>query len=221
MKSLQQRGASFLEFIIVAPILLLVAGGTVELARYIRFRQIADVLSKEAAMRAYRECDITQVEFTSRPPRVFNRQSEDDATDPKGTSFLIKNCLNTVNAAMEGTLNASGIQGGIILSMYRFDFANLVPTPGCSAANPTRIPAANPSSVYAPQAGGISGPNGIVTGTWGCTTGRVVISEVTFQYNPIINYRVIGVGNSFDVNFANYPLSTANQQNLPRETTIL
>ena len=121
---------------------------------------------------------------------------------------------------MEGTLNASGIQGGIILSMYRFDFANLVPTPGCSAANPTRIPAANPSSVYAPQAGGISGPNGIVTGTWGCTTGRVVISEVTFQYNPIINYRVIGVGNSFDVNFRNSQLNSQGAEAF-RETTIL
>lgn len=207
----QQRGASFLEFIMVAPIMLLVAGATVELSRFIRFRQVADVLSKEAAMRAYRQCDITRVQFTNGGISV----------DPAITTPVIQACLDGIKASTEATLGGTGIRGTVTISVYRFDYRNLVPTSGCSTQAPTQITSQNPTSAYQPRAGGILGPNGIVTGTWGCTTGRVVISEVTFQYNPIINYRVIGVGNSFDVNFANSPLSTANQQNLPRETTIL
>jgi hypothetical protein len=211
----QQRGASFLEFIMVAPIMLLVAGATVELSRFIRFRQVADVLSKEAAMRAYRQCDRTSVKFTNGEVLV----------NQLVTTPLIQGCLDNVKASIEATLAGTGIPGSVTISMYRFDYANPVPTAGCAAQAPQAITSQNPNSAYQPRAGGIAGPNGIVTGTWGCTTGRVLISEMTFVYAPIINYRVIGVGNSFDVNFANSPLRSplrpANQQNLPRETTIL
>jgi len=212
----QQRGASFLEFIMVAPVMLLVAGATVELSRFIRFRQVADVLSKEAAMRAYRQCDITKVKFESSSPSVSKAPTVDE--DQSATD--IQNCLNTTSNNIQNTLAQAGITGSVILSMYRFEFNQLVPTPACTGQTPRKIISQNSTSVYNPTVNGISGPNGTVTGRWGCTTGRVVISEVAFRYTPIINYRVIGVGNSFDVNFRNSQLSSPNAEGF-REATIL
>jgi Flp pilus assembly protein TadG len=224
-----QRGSSYIEFLIVAPILLLVAGSTIELARFVRFRQIADVISKEAALEAYRVCDITDIDaqtLINAAPRVNT-----------GTSTTnIQNCLNNVANKYQATVAATGIANAtVILSIYRYDFGNLVPqdAPACSPLNSgfTQISTSAANSGFTLVGNSMVGNsiqnrlNGAVVGSQltGCQLGRVLISELAFFYAPIINFRVVGINNSFDTNFNTSPLrrDPGNFQNAFRETTIL
>lgn len=219
-----QRGSSYIEFLIVAPILLLVAGSTIELARFVRFRQIADVISKEAALEAYRVCDITDIDaqtLINAAPRVNT-----------GTSTTnIQNCLNNVANKYQATVAATGIANAtVILSIYRYDFGNLVPqdAPACTPPNSAfkQISTSDANSGFTLVGNSIQNRlNGAVVGSQltGCQLGRVLISELAFFYAPIINFRVVGINNSFDTNFNTSPLrrDPGNFQNAFRETTIL
>lgn len=226
----RQRGASFLEFLMVAPVLLLICGSTVELANFIRFRQIADVVSKEAAMRAYRDCDITRVNQINGTSTGSNGPTVDKVSTQDAILECLTDVRNNINTALSGTT----IQGTVILSVYRFQPGELVPF-RAGDANPLNRPLCSTStsatnavqaistdsagSNYVPSGGAVvyrsnSGAGNVAP--WGCDTGRVFIAEAVFTYTPIIGFRVFGIGNSFDVDFANSPLNGTF-----RETAIL
>lgn len=227
---LGERGSGYLEFLIVAPILLLIAGSTIELARFIKLRQIADVISQEAALEAYRRCDITNVsaESTGSDPVVNTTTSASDT----------QACLNDVAAKFQATVSAAGVTNArVILSLYRYDFGFLVPrdSPSCPATPSTLTPPAAFTQISTSALDSafsldgntsIKDQNGREVGSaiTGCQLGRILISELAFFYTPIINFRVLGIRNSFDVDFSQSSLRKdpeTSYENAFRETTIL
>lgn len=224
----RQQGAGYIEFLLVAPILLLVAGSTIELARFIKVRQIADVISQEAALEAYRRCDITNVDATT-------NQGSDPVVNTESSAAETQRCLEDVARKFQATVAATGMANArIILSLYRYDFGFLVPrdAPNCPAtptadAAFTRISTGGGDSAFSLDGNtSIRGRDGREVGSavTGCQLGRILISELAFFYIPIVDFRVLGIGNSFDVNFRQSSLRNEPGQNFRnafRETTIL
>lgn len=233
----RQFGSAYLEFLFVAPIILLLAGSTIEFARFMRFRLLADSVSKEVALEAYRNCDITKLSFSGTGALQVNQLS---------TTPAIQTCIRTVATLANDGLQRA-IPGGnsvILLSMFRFDYANPVPSASCSSTNPTRLAVRvsvdplnptrtqtvesvallDPAAATADSAFSISSSRGIsfqpaatsnqrteiITNALGCQTGRAVVAEIPFRYTPIINWGVIGAGGSFRTNFRQTTLNNTN-----------
>ena len=203
-----EHGSGLIEFIFVAPIILLLAGSTLEVARYMRFRQIVLVLSQEAANRAYSQCaDITSVSA------VGNSLTVNIGT----TTTNITNCLTTVKTAIEAAADAAGLQAGraLTLSVYRHNLGTVAPAFNCSTPNTISISVGTVSKfTIAGDAITTSGKN-VVSASDVCKRGRIVIAELVFPYTTIINYRVFGLG--FNTNLK----QSGFERNDFRETTIL
>lgn len=203
-----EHGSGLIEFIFVAPIILLLAGSTLEVARFLRFRQIAGVLSQEAANRAYSQCaDITSVSAAGSSLTV----------DISTTRANITTCLNTVRTAINAAATAAGLQAGsaLTISVYRHNLGTVAPAFNCSTPNTISISVGTVSKFdIAGDAITTSGKN-VVSASDVCKRGRIVIAELVFPYTTIINYRVFGLGFSSDLS-----QSGLKSTNL-RETTIL
>ena len=214
-----EHGSGLIEFIFVAPIILLLAGSTLEVARFLRFRQVAGVLSQEAANRAYSQCaDITSVSVNTSGVFTVNTTT---------TTTNITNCLTTIKTAIEDAADAAGLQAGraLTLSVYRHNLGTVAPALTCpSATNAvTPILSAGLASKFTTTSGEIiAGGQTLINVENVCKRGRIVIAELVFPYTTIINYRVFGIG--FDTNLSQSELnSNSNLNNLGkfRETTIL
>jgi hypothetical protein len=206
-----EHGSGLIEFIFVAPIILLLAGSTLEVARFLRFRQIAGVLSQEAANRAYSQCaDITSVSAAGTSLTVNSTT----------TTTNITNCLTTIKTAIETAADAAGLQAGraLTLSVYRHNLGTVAPALICpSATNAvTLILSAGPASKFTTTDGEIiAGGQTLINVEHVCKRGRIVIAELVFPYTTIINYRVFGLG--FNTNLK----QSGFERNDFRETTIL
>ena len=217
-----EHGSGLIEFIFVAPIILLLAGSTLEVARFLRFRQIAGVLSQEAANRAYSQCaDITSVSAAGTSLTV----------NTTTTTTNISACLTTVKTGIDAAADAAGLAGSALtISVYRHNLGTVAPTDptaptGCaiSTAAVTRILSAVPASNFKPTTGGNTTGGEITTTSNAlvvskldvCKRGRIVIAELVFPYTTIINYRVFGLG--FNTDLSSSELKSTNL----RETTIL
>ena len=148
-ESHRERGSSYIEFLLVAPIFLLIAASTIEIARFLRFRQLAGVFSKEAALEAYRKCDITNITTTG--------GNSDPSVDWPSTSRDISSCLQTLETQMNAGLTAAGFPSSrakVILSMYRWNYSQLVPSSTCSttASDNTGISSSSTTSSSADSA---------------------------------------------------------------------
>ena len=203
-----EHGSGLIEFLFVAPIILLLAGSTLEVARFLRFRQIAGVLSQEAANRAYSQCaDITSVSA------VGNSLTVNIGT----TTTNIGDCLTIIKTAIDTAAIAAGLQAGsaLTISVYRHNLSAVAPAFNCSTPNTISISVGTVSKfTIAGDAITTSGAN-VVSASDVCIRGRIVIAELVFPYTTIINYRVFGVG--FDTDLSQSGLRGTDL----RETTIL
>ena len=202
-----EHGSGLIEFIFVAPIILLLAGSTLEVARFLRFRQIAGVLSQEAANRAYSQCaDITSVSAAGTSLTV----------NTTTTTTNISACLTTVKTGIDAAATAAGLAGSALtLSVYRHNLGTVAPAFNCSTPNTISISVGTVSKfTIAGDAITTSGKN-VVSASDVCKRGRIVIAELVFPYTTIINYRVFGLG--FNTNLK----QSGFERNDFRETTIL
>ena len=223
-----EHGSGLIEFIFVAPIILLLAGSTLEVARFLRFRQIAGVLTQEAANRAYRQCaDITLVSVDGNGVLTVNKSS----TDPNKTQTEINigACLATVKTAIDVAAEAAGlvstdaaglpVRSALTISVYRHDIDLVAPADPTDPIDPmscvnstgtvTRILPTPPTTTPLPPipaskfttTGGeiIAGGDPFITAQNVCIRGRIVIAELFFPYRTIINYRVFGIGFDTDL----------------------
>ena len=126
-----EHGSGLIEFIFVAPIILLLAGSTLEVARFLRFRQIAGVLSQEAANRAYSQCaDITSVSAAGTSLTV----------NTTTTTTNISACLTTVKTGIDAAADAAGLAGSALtISVYRHNLGTVAPAFNCSTPNTISI----------------------------------------------------------------------------------
>ena len=208
-----EHGSGLIEFIFVAPIILLLAGSTLEVARFLRFRQIAGVLSQEAANRAYSQCaDITSVSAAGTSLTV----------NTTTTTTNISACLTTVKTGIDAAADAAGLAGSALtISVYRHNLGTVAPTDptvcASSTATVTRIPSIIPASKFDTTGGEIKTTSNapVVSKLDVCKRGRIVIAELVFPYTTIINYRVFGLG--FNTNLK----QSGFERNDFRETTIL
>ncbi len=206
-----EHGSGLIEFIFVAPIILLLAGSTLEVARFLRFRQIAGVLSQEAANRAYSQCaDITSVSVNPTTSKIL--------VDEPTTIANIQTCLTNIKKEIDIAAKAAGLQEGraLTISVYRHNLGTVAPELNCSSPASTKIDRIDPASTVTTSGGATTTDGAIVVSSFDvCKRGRIVIAELVFRYTTIINYRVFGL--RFNTNLK----QSGFERNDLRETTIL
>ena len=207
-----EHGSGLIEFIFVAPIILLLAGSTLEVARYMRFRQIALVLSQEAANRAYSQCaDITSVSVDKNGVLTV---------DEPTTIANIKTCLTNIKTAIKAAATTAGIAGSELnLSVYRHNLTTLAPALICPSTTDivTEILIADSASGFTTSGGEILAGGGftLTDAENVCKRGRIVIAVLVLPYTTIINYRVFGIGFNTDLSQSEF------NSKVLRGTTIL
>lgn len=103
-----------MEFVFTVPVLLLIAGTTVDIARYMRYLQITSFVSQEAASQIYRQCsDIT----------VYNKPqwgSLGITPSRDQTIMAIERCIERVQIQSQGMLNASLGRAAMSAQIFRW-----------------------------------------------------------------------------------------------------
>ena len=111
-KGARQRGSSLVEFIFVAPIILVSAGATVDVARFAQTQQVTSFISQETASLMYREClDKTVV----LDPSLQAGGTESLTLDWDKTLSETLSCMLAVQASQQTILTA-GTPGAAINS---------------------------------------------------------------------------------------------------------
>jgi Flp pilus assembly protein TadG len=103
-----------LEFLLIAPVLLTVAGGTVEVANHMRANQIATVMSQEVANSSYRQCaDIIVVQNPNNLTSI--------AVDTEATKRAVGGCLSNIQGTAQEKLYAllPGVRTQVHVSAFR------------------------------------------------------------------------------------------------------
>ena len=139
-KSSRQRGASLVEFCFTIPVLLLVAGSTVDLSRYMRFLQVTTFVSQETAEQIYRKCsDIT----------IYNPADINTTSLPINTALTesaITSCVERVQLGAQELLNASVGRAAVSSKVFRWKITD---TSSKSCGSVTTLSSANVSVMYA------------------------------------------------------------------------
>jgi hypothetical protein len=126
-----ERGSAMMEFIFTVPVLLMIAGTTVDIARYMRYLQITSFVSQEAASQIYRQCsDIT----------VYTKPRLGTTTVTPHTSqtiMAIERCLERVQIQSQNMLNVSLGRAAMSAQVFRWQINQTTVTSDCSqASNP-------------------------------------------------------------------------------------
>jgi hypothetical protein len=181
----RQKGQILVEFILIAPVLLAIAGGALEIARFLRFNQVASVFSQEAAMMAYRQCSDFFV-FTSA-----------GTFDKAETEKAINGCLTNLHNTIQNRLNdaypstvSSNPRFSVVLSVYRLDQTS---GSGVGFSELTRLAYPN-SSLEISSLYNVSGASirrdgeghDVLSDSEIREMERVVIAEVAYMYVPAI-----------------------------------
>jgi hypothetical protein len=126
-RSSRQRGASLVEFCFTMPVLLLIAGATVDLSRYMRFLQITTFVSQETAEQIYRQCsDITI--YT--PADITTTSLKIDRT---ATESAITSCVERLQLGAQELLNASVGRAAVSSKVFRWKITETSPTASCNS----------------------------------------------------------------------------------------
>lgn len=165
-----QHGVVMIEFIIILPLLLCIAGVTVEMARFLRFNQMASVLSQEAALRAYRQCSD------------FFVYSQANLFALEATRATTKRCLEEVGAQLVASRNnlearTPSISFNMAISVYRQDENEGFDNERILWASASRNPDL-PNLANSQLRQNFSPPLAVRR--------RVVVAEVSYNYEPVI-----------------------------------
>jgi Flp pilus assembly protein TadG len=137
----RQRGASLVEFCFTIPVLLLVAGATVDLSRYMRFLQITTFVSQETAEQIYRQCsDITIYS----PPDINTTSLQ---INKAMTESAVTSCVQRLQLGAQELLNASVGRAAVSSKVFRWQITDTSPSTSCG--NVETLSTANVSVMYA------------------------------------------------------------------------
>lgn len=112
-KKLWQRGSSLVEFVFVAPIILVSGGATVDVARFAQTQQVTSFISQETSSLIYREC----LDQTVLPAAVQNTAVAQQSLpiSRNGTIGAINGCIQRIQSGQQGMLT-TGAPGAVLLS---------------------------------------------------------------------------------------------------------
>jgi hypothetical protein len=110
----RQRGSGLVEFCFTIPVLLLIAGATIDLSRYMRFLQITTFVSQETASQIYRKCS----DITIYNPPVLG--SNGLVINTALTSTAIKACVERVQSGAQQLLNRSVGRAAVSSKVFRW-----------------------------------------------------------------------------------------------------
>lgn len=137
----RQRGASLVEFCFTMPVLLVVAGATVDLSRYMRFLQITTFVSQETAEQIYRQCsDIT----IYKPADITTTSLQIDGA---ATESAITSCVERLQLGAQELLNASVGRAAVSSKVFRWQITHTSPLESCPDV--TTLSTDNVSVMYA------------------------------------------------------------------------
>lgn len=137
----RQRGASLVEFCFTIPVLLLVAGSTVDLSRYMRFLQVTTFVSQETAEQIYRKCS----DITIYTPADINTTSL--TINQALTESAITSCVERLQLGSQELLNASVGRAAVSSKVFRWRITDTSPSTSCGSV--TTLSSANVSVMYA------------------------------------------------------------------------
>lgn len=125
----RERGSSMIEFCFTIPTLLVIAGATIDLSRYMRYAQVTTFVSQEAASQIYRQCsDIT----------IYNKPFQDSdrlVVDTDNTPKAIAQCIQRIQAASQLVLNKSLGSSAITSNVFRWQIGAVTPNSNCTNAS--------------------------------------------------------------------------------------
>lgn len=110
-----EYGGGLVEFCFVMPVLLLIAGATVDLSRYMRYLQVTTFVSQETASQIYRQCsDIT----IYHPPVL---RTTGLRIDGGLTRLAVESCVVRVQAAAQQLLDTSLGRASVSSKVFRWN----------------------------------------------------------------------------------------------------
>jgi Flp pilus assembly protein TadG len=125
-KRTRESGSAMLEFVLTVPVLLMIAGTTVDMARYMRYLQITSFVSQEAASQIYRQCSDLTV-YTK--PRWGTVQV---APNTQQTIMAIERCLERVQIQSQRMLNTSLGRAAMNAKVFRWQIDQTAVTSNCA-----------------------------------------------------------------------------------------
>jgi hypothetical protein len=137
----RQQGASLVEFCFTVPVLLLIAGATVDLSRYMRFLQITTFVSQETTEQIYRQCS----DITIYTPADINTRSLQ--INQGMTESAIQSCVERLQLGAQELLNATVGRAAVSSKVFRWKITETSPSATCGDV--TTLSAADVSVMYA------------------------------------------------------------------------
>lgn len=112
-KHFWQRGSSLLEFIFVAPIIVVTGGATLDVARFAQTQQITSFISQQTTSLIYREC----LDKTVYLPATTNTISP--WIDVNNTQRAMLNCIQQIQVGQQAMLTEGAPGAAILPSGFR------------------------------------------------------------------------------------------------------
>ncbi len=135
-----EYGGGLVEFCFVMPVLLLIAGATVDLSRYMRYLQITTFVSQETASQIYRQCsDITIYD----PPELSTTGLQ---INGGLTQQAVQSCVVRVQAAAQQLLDTSLGRASVSSKVFRWN----IEEPSVSDCNNVQTMGSNVTQISAP-----------------------------------------------------------------------
>lgn len=114
----RELGGGLVEFCFTIPVLLLIAGATIDLSRYMRFLQVTTFVSQETAAQIYRQCsDITIYE----PPTLGTTTLSIDTVK---TQTAVKACIERVQGGAQQLLNSTLGRAAVSSTVFRWNIGD-------------------------------------------------------------------------------------------------
>ena len=114
----RERGSGLVELIFTIPVLLIIAGATVDLSRYMRYQQITTFISQETASQIYKQCsDIT----------IYNRPTINSAAlviNQNTTSVAVQQCMTRIQAHSQAVLNQALGSSAVASNVFRWNITD-------------------------------------------------------------------------------------------------
>ena len=114
----RERGSGLVELIFTIPVLLIIAGATVDLSRYMRYQQITTFISQETASQIYKQCsDIT----------IYNRPTRNSAAleiNQNTTAVAVQQCMTRIQAHSQAVLNQALGSSAVASNVFRWNITD-------------------------------------------------------------------------------------------------